>query len=149
MQEIENLQKAMLSLAIVNFLYNLSCFDSIKSIFLEPRNSYKISKILYYEEFFREKTFSLPVEIEKTKTGSNLMIIFDSMKSESFSLRPYTYVSLRIMIHMADILMGIPNPICELPDNMGFEDVISHLRTEVAKKECDRIKMESQTFENL
>jgi hypothetical protein len=144
--EIENLQKAMLSLSIVNFLYNCSCFESMKNIFQEPRNSYKLCKILYYEEFFREKSFSLPVEIEKTKTGSNLMIIFDCMKSESFSLRPYTYVSLRIMIHMADILMGIPFPICELPENEGFNEIIAHLRKEVVKNECFRIKMESQTF---
>ena len=61
-------------------------------------------------------------------------------------MKPYSYVSLRIMIHIADLLMNIPSPIYNVNENDEYDEVIASLKSEIVKRECDRIKFESKSF---
>jgi hypothetical protein len=148
--KIEFDRKDLLNTCMIVFLYNISCYDELKLIFLDKKNVSMISKILFYEEkSFSETRKSLPIEIEKTRTGWNLESLFGCFKSDSYALSPYTYISLRVIIHIADLLMNIPAKKYEIDDNMEFQELLSNLKTSIEEREINRLFHEGLTFKQL
>ena len=70
--EIESTTKALLSTTIVIFLYNCSCFEQLKKYFSDRKNASKISRILYFEEIFRERVSLFQLKLRKLEQGGIL-----------------------------------------------------------------------------
>jgi len=146
--EDETRQKLMLSTCLTVFLINCSTFESIRKFYSERKITTKLFKILHYEETRINEEFNLPIEVEKTRTGFNFFNLFDCFKME-FPLSPYSYVFLRVMIHMADLLMNIPYPIYQIDENMEFSEIIEELEDQIQKRENDRVYKETLNFKKI
>jgi hypothetical protein len=148
--KIEFDRKDLLNTCMVVFLYNISCYDELKLIFLDKKNVSIISKILFYEEkSYSETRKCLPVEIEKTRTGWNLESLFGCFKSDNYALSPYTYISLRVIIHIADLLMNVPAKKYFIDDDIEFPDLLNTLKTNIEEREITRLQNEGLTFKQF
>lgn len=136
-----------LSVSIITFLINLSSFSQIKKLYIDRTDNSKIGRILSNEvkkHFFEDY---IPLEIEKCRTGiniDNLYSLFTSHKSN-----PYSYVILRILIHISDLLMNIPFKSYELHQDLDYFELISLLRIEYLKRESERIQIEKENFQTI
>lgn len=146
--ENESMQKSIVSRNLVVFLTNCSLYECLSSTFKEQRNILKMQKVLHYEELFVEESYNLPIEIEKSKSGRNLDNLVNCFNGE-FQVTPYTYISLRILIHLADLLMNYPILIFTISDTDEYKEVSEALGTEVTRRDMERIRKEGLSFKAI
>ena len=144
----ETEQKLMLSIACVVFLINCSCFESIKKFYADRKIATKIHRVLNFEELKFNEIMSLPIEIERTRAGWNMINLHECFRNE-YPLYPYSYVFMRTIMHIADMMMNIPYDCYDIPTDKEFYDIINQLKKEIAKREADRVDREGFTFKKL
>ena len=138
-------QKNILSLSLITFLNICTAYESNKKHLLDRKNTSKISKILFFEEKYFHQYEYFPIEIEKTRGGLSIMNLSDTIKSEN-ALSPYSYVFLRLLIHIADLLMNIPDYPYILDKIDEFDIVIEKVSFQIRDREVKRIEFENMTF---
>ena len=140
--------KNNLSISIITFLVNLSCFPQIKKLYLDRVDMSKLGRVIANEakNYFFDEYF--PIEIEKCRTGFSIDNIYNAFNVNR-TVNPYSYVMLRIYIHMADILMNIPYKTYDLSSQLDFDDLISKLKVEFLIRESERIKIEKENFYSI
>jgi hypothetical protein len=146
--EGESEQKLMLSIALNTFLINCSAFENIRKFFSERKITTKICKILNFEETKLNELVNLPIEVEKTRTGWSMINLHDIFKNE-YPLYPYSFVTVRVMIHIADMMMNAPYKVYDIPDGLEFQEIIDHLKKELSNREYNRIQREMRPFKDF
>lgn len=146
--EHSSLMKEVLNISLVVFLINSSCYYQIKRFLCEKENAEKIPSILFNEEKHINEKFTLPIEIEKTRPGWSLSILNLAING-TFCLYPYSYIFLRVMIHIADLMMNVGYMAYDIDDYDSFEEVIMKQKREIINREQIRIKNETKTFKDF
>jgi hypothetical protein len=151
-EDDETEQKVILSQALCTFLINCSTFchdnDIIKKVYRDKKVTYKIHRILEFEEIRLSEQYNVPIEIEKTKSGFSISNLHECLKNDH-PLYPYSYVFLRVLIHIADILANAPYNIYNFDENKEFEDVMKEIEENIKFREKQRIEREGLSFNNI
>ena len=133
--------KNYLSAVLVMFLINVSNFEYTKKYFSDPKNTVEMNKVLQMEEeSVNSMVVGFPLEIEKCHCGWSISNIFTAIRSGM--INPYTYVSLRVMIHLGDVLFNKKYPLYEIDYHLSSEEIMISIGEEMKKREKDRIKEE-------
>lgn len=139
--------KNNLTLSLLIFLNNMSCYPELKKIFADKTKSLLLEKILRLENNNIIPN-CFPIEIEKCRSGFFIDNIFNIFRGER-GIKPYSYNTLRIFIHLADLLMNIPSKSYYIIPNTDYEDILESVRNELLYTECYRVQMEKENFNNL
>ena len=140
--------KETLNISLVIFLINSSCYYQIKRYLCEKDNIEKVSSILYNEEKNLNEKFTLPIEIEKTRPGWSLSTLNKAING-TFCLFPYSYIFLRVMIHIADLMMNVGYFAYDIDDYDAFGVVVAKLKSEIIHREEERVQNEMKTFKDF
>jgi hypothetical protein len=144
--EIEEFeQRNILSVSIVTFLNLCSQYEGICKHLQEKKNIAKIPRILLNEEKWFHPDKCYPIEVEKSKGGWNIVNLFEILRGEN-SLNPYSYVFLRVLIHISDFLMGFSYSVYNINEGDDFEDVIKNVQISLKEREKNRINLEGMSF---
>ena len=97
-------QKYILSLSILNFLKSSSHMHLMYPFMQNKGAIFK--KILYYEDVCSsKKVCTIPIDIENTQIGRDVINILETFTGNE-AIEPYSDVSCRLMMRIADILMN-------------------------------------------
>ena len=136
--EKENHNKILMSGILIVFLINVSNFKETKNYFSDPKNANQIMKLLVSEEeSVNYYKIGVPLEIEKCHCGWVINNLIPGIKSGS--LNPYNYISLRILIHLGDILENKKYPFYELNYNRDCLNIMEDVKKMIIERECERI----------
>lgn len=127
----ENDEKMYLTMSCVLFLKESSVYNSLKLHLSTINTENKLRNILKAEERFSVAKH-IPVDIERTYTGKNVDCLLRCFTGYEH-LIPYHEVSVRVMLRMADVLMGIPDEIP--PDPWAFKGELLDELSRVMKEE--------------
>jgi hypothetical protein len=101
--EDEDEEKYCLSLSILNFIKSSSLSDNMHSTLMCRKAVFR--NILKNEErFSTARVKTIPIDIENSYIGRQMNCLIDCIDGND-SLSPYSDVSLRIIMRMADVLM--------------------------------------------
>ena len=124
--EEENNRKFNMCAVLCMFLINISCFEYTRNFFNDPKNCAHLIKILTEEqESANQLDIKFPIQIEKCHVGWNLNNLLNGIRDGS--INPYNYISLRVLIHIGDVLLNQRFPIIELNFIREPEDVMIEL----------------------
>ena len=141
-------KKTFLSAVLVMFLVNISCFQETRKYFSDPKNKNDMYKVIQSEE---ESVHSIeigfPLEVEKCHCGWNVNNILTAMKSGC--VNPYNYVSLRIMMHLADVLINKHYPMYNLDYQLSNEEIMHQLADEMKRREKERVVDEEKNWREI
>ena len=101
----EDVEKYCLSLSILNFLKCASLCEPMHEYLQGPQRKAEFKVILKNEEWYSTaRVKRIPIDIENSHTGRQMNCLIDCIDG-SDSLSPYSDVSLRVIMRMADVLM--------------------------------------------
>jgi len=145
-------KKLMLNCSISLFLNNCCRNEIVNIFFKDKKKSVKLYEILQAEEsnlFPTEKDskfpYYVPLEIEKLRSGYKIDNLIPLITNEYF-LTPYTYISCRLMMHIADTLMNINSRKIELDIKLELDDLMRNIQFKFSEREYKRILIESLNF---
>jgi hypothetical protein len=102
--EDEDEEKYTLSLSILNFIKSSSLSPGMYGTFMNKSGYFK--KILRNEEeFSTARVKRIPIDIENSYIGRGMNCLVDCLDGTD-CLSPYTDVSLRVIMRIADVLMN-------------------------------------------
>ena len=138
--EKENEDKILMTAVLIVFLINVSNFENTKKFFSDPQNTPQMNKLLVSEEesINYNLKIGVPLEIEKCHCGwvvNNLLI-----EIKNGQINPYNYISLRLLIHLGDILENKKYELYNLNYNQDCISIMKDLRKKMIDRECIRIK---------
>lgn len=140
--------KNYLSAVLVMFLINVSNFEYTKKYFSDPKNSVEMNKVLQMEEeSVNSIVVGFPLEIEKCHCGWSISNIFNAIRTGM--INPYTYVSLRVMIHLGDVLFNKKYPLYEINYHLSSEEIMISIGEEMKRREKERIKEEEYNWREV
>ena len=140
--------KNNLSLSLITFLVNLSAFPQIKKIYLDKNCLSKLSRSLSKESKYYFQREYYPIEIEKCRSGFSINGLFKSIYKDKF-FNAYSYVNLRLYIHMADMLMNIPFKVYNVRNKINFNACLDLIKKDFKESEINRINIEKENFVNI
>lgn len=145
-------KKVMLNCSISAFLNNCCRSEYVNILFNDKGKSKRLCEILQAEEnnlYLTEKDkkfpYYIPIEVEKIRSGyrvENLMSLFTNEKY----LTPFTYISSRVLIHLADTLMNIRSSEIVINNKLELDDLFAEVQEKFSEREYKRILIESLTF---
>lgn len=139
----ENEEKMYLTMSCVLFLKESSAYNSLKLHLSTINTENKLRNILKAEERFSVEK-SVPVDIERTYTGKNVDCLLRCFTGYEH-LMPYHTVSVRTMMRMADVLMGIPDE--KPPDPWSLKgELLEELSKVMKEQNRKRLRKEASTW---
>ena len=145
-------KKIMLNCAISTFLTNICRHQVISTFFKDKGKTKKFCEILQMEEkniFPTEEEskdpYYIPIEIEKIRSGFRVENFIPIITNENY-LTPFTYISARVMIHIADLLMNIKQKEINVNTKLDFDTLMKEIELDFSEREYTRIKLESLNF---
>ena len=138
--EKENEDKILMTNVLILFLINVSNFENTKKFFSDPQNAPQMTKLLVAEEesINYNLKIGIPLEIEKCHCGwvvNNLLIGI-----KNGQINPYNYISLRLLIHLGDILENKKYELYNLNYNQDCFSILKEVKKKMIDRECIRIK---------
>ena len=141
-------KKTFLSAVLVMFLVNISCFQETRKYFSDPKNKNDMYKVIQSEEeSVNSIEIGFPLEVEKCHCGWNVNNILTAMKGGC--VNPYNYVSLRIMMHLGDVLINKHYPMYNLDYQLSNEEIMQQLAEEMKRREKERIVDEEKNWREI
>ena len=141
-------KKTFLSAVLVMFLVNISCFQETRKYFSDPKNKNDMYKVIQSEEeSVNSIEIGFPLEVEKCHCGWNVNNILTAMKGGC--VNPYNYVSLRIMMHLGDVLINKCYPMYNLDYQLSNEEIMHTLAEEMKRREKARVVDEAKNWREI
>ena len=146
--ETLNKNKTYLSAMISIFLINISTFKETKKYFEDPKKKEELIAYLESEEkCSMHMNVGFPLEFEKCYSGWSIVNYVHAFQKEV--LFPYNYVSLRVLLHIADILANRPYSIYQLDMSLPIDEHMDQLVNEMKQREIKRIKEEGMNWREI
>jgi len=146
--------KRNLNISIITLLLNLSGYPAYINVFDNSDYVYIVKKILKNEykgsqnNFINSSRTLFPLNIEKCHFMWNVENIKILLQGED-GLAPYNYISLRIMMHLADVLSNVPFvtfDIYKSEENNIIEGLKKQSVDSLIKFERERLSLERMNF---
>ena len=146
--EEENKRKFNMCAVLCMFLINISCFEYTRNFFNDPKNSAHLIKILIEEQESANKlNIKFPIQIEKCHVGWNLNNLLNGIRDGV--INPYNYISLRVLIHIGDVLLNQRFPIIELNFIREPEDVMNEIIEILYNRNIEHIKDQEYNWREI
>ena len=138
--EKENENRILMTAVLIVFLINVSNFENTKKFFSDPQNAPQMNKLLISEEesINHNLKIGVPLEIEKCHCGWVITNLLNLIKNGA--INPYNYISLRLLIHLGDILENKKYELYKLNYNQDCISIMKEIRDKMIDRECIRIK---------
>ena len=141
----EAAEKLGLSISCVHFLKYASISQDLKHLLAGRREKFK--RILHAEEIYTyESHRKIPIEVEMTEIGRNFQELRHALTGAE-SVQPYTYVSIRVIQRIADILQARPEPDIHDPFVPGM-DTVESLKAGLYENFHSKIVFEQEVWQD-
>jgi hypothetical protein len=144
--ESEQKEYDYLNMASIMLLTNLTVFQEFSSgaVINSDYYSKQLRKIMKNEDISRCCVYkNYPIDIEKSYIGWDI----ENLTNLFSVLHPFNYISLRILIHMANLLCDIPFKTYDVYDtDEVVDDIIEEGLDSLKKSEVERIKLEGDSW---
>ena len=134
-----------LNLCLIIFLVNCSNNPVMKRAFDKEQFMTSLHIVLYNEYQFFDAFSYCPLEIEKSRVGNNFNNIAKLFKGEK-AISPYSYISLRIFLHLADFLNNMPLKNYNITSDHSSDKIIDKIKKKTKANLCKRIAFEKLSW---
>lgn len=148
-------KKVMLNCAISAFLTNICRYQVTSTFFKDKSKNKKFCEILQMEENNIFPTaegskypYYIPIEIEKIRSGLRVENLIPLITNENY-LTPFTFVSARVMINLADLLMNIKQKEILINTKLDFDSLMKEIELDFSEREYTRITLETLNFQKF